>query len=318
MSIAHLLKEIGRGRDGARPLAREEACDLFGRVLDRRVGELEIGAFCLVMRMKGETPDEMLGFLDAAASRIGVWPASADASRPLVVLPSYNGARRLPVLTPLLALALARRGHPVLLHGMRTEARRVTAAEVLEAMGIAPLAAARPVAPGEVAHVATATLHDGLAQLLATRERLGVRNPAHGVVKLLAPAANAVLVTGYTHADAFATMRDAALARGLAVLLSRGLEGEPAADPRRTPRYDALVHGTHRVLQEQQAGTLAAVPGLPDAIDAATTAAWTARVLDGTAPVPDGIARQVALVEDVVAAAAAAAARAPQSARAAA
>jgi anthranilate phosphoribosyltransferase len=297
MSIAAYLKEIGRGRDGARALARAEAADLFGRVLDRSVGELEIGAFCLAMRVKGETPDEMAGFLDATEARVAAWPASADPARPLVVLPSYNGARRLPVLTPLLALLLARRGHPVLLHGMRTEGRRVTAPEVLESMGIAALAAPRPVAPGEVAHLATATLHGGLASLLATRERLGVRNPAHGVVKLLAPA-GAVLVTGYTHADAFATMRDAALARGLAVLLSRGLEGEPAADPRRTPRYDALRAGTHRVLQEQQAGTLDAVAGgLPDAIDAASTAAWTVRVLAGDAPVPEGIARQVDLVD---------------------
>jgi hypothetical protein len=31
-----------------------------------------------------------------------------NADQPTVVLPSYNGARKLPVLTPLLALLLAR------------------------------------------------------------------------------------------------------------------------------------------------------------------------------------------------------------------
>ena len=52
--------------------------------------------------------------------------ACRRATRPLVVLPSYNGARKLPVLTPLLALLLARRGLPVLIHGTATESARVS------------------------------------------------------------------------------------------------------------------------------------------------------------------------------------------------
>ena len=59
--------------------------------------------------------------------------------RPLVVLPSYNGARKLPVLTPLLALLLARRGLPVLIHGTATESGRVSVEPVLQALGIGPL-----------------------------------------------------------------------------------------------------------------------------------------------------------------------------------
>ena len=44
MAIAKYIKEIGRGKDGARPLSREQAADLFGQVLDGSVTELEIGA----------------------------------------------------------------------------------------------------------------------------------------------------------------------------------------------------------------------------------------------------------------------------------
>jgi anthranilate phosphoribosyltransferase len=43
--------------------AREQAADLLGQVLRRKVTDLEIGAFCLAMRIKGETPEEMAGFL---------------------------------------------------------------------------------------------------------------------------------------------------------------------------------------------------------------------------------------------------------------
>ena len=134
MGISHYIKEIGRGKDGARSLTREQATDLFGQVLDGQVSDLEIGAFCLAMRIKGETSEEMCGFLDATHQRLALLPAT---DRPLIVLPSYNGARKLPVLTPLLALLLAREGLPVLLHGMRTEARRILASDVLLALDCA-------------------------------------------------------------------------------------------------------------------------------------------------------------------------------------
>ena len=93
MGISQYIKEIGRGPRGSKPLTREQAADLFGQLLDGNVTDLEIGAFCLAMRIKGETPEEMCGFLDAAHSRMALFPAS---DRPVIVLPSYNGARKLP------------------------------------------------------------------------------------------------------------------------------------------------------------------------------------------------------------------------------
>jgi hypothetical protein len=59
MGIANYIKEIGRGKDGARALSREQATDLWGQLLDGSVTDLEVGAFCLAMRIKGETLDEI-------------------------------------------------------------------------------------------------------------------------------------------------------------------------------------------------------------------------------------------------------------------
>ena len=293
MAISHYIKEIGRGARGAKALDRAQAADLFGQVLDGQVTDLEVGAFCVAMRIKGETVEEMCGFLDAVDERIARFPACADG-RPLIVLPSYNGARKLPVLTPLLALLLAREGQSVLLHGMRTEARRVLASEVLEALDIPALTAPKQIASGTVAHIATGALLPGLARLLSVREAIGLRTPAHSLVKLLAPCAGpALLVASYTHAEYFELLGATFATRGMHALLSRGLEGEVAADPRRQPRYDAYIAGVHQLLQEQQPGTAAEVPGLPAEIDAASTAAYTRRVLAGQAPVPEALARQV-------------------------
>src|SRR3954469_20907544 len=142
MGISQYIREIGRGKDGARPLDREQARDLFGQVLDGAASDLEVGAFCIAMRVKGETPQEMAGFLDATYERMNRVPAGAT---PLVVLPSYNGARKLPLLTPLLAFLVARRGLPVLIHGARTEGTRVFVSDVLEALDVGASAQVRTI-----------------------------------------------------------------------------------------------------------------------------------------------------------------------------
>jgi anthranilate phosphoribosyltransferase len=307
MGISHYIKEIGRGPRGAKPLDRAQAADLFGQVLDGSVTDLEVGAFCLAMRIKGETPEELAGFLDATAARSTRLPASAQ---PVIALPSYNGARRLPVLTPLLALLLAREGLPVLVHGAATESSRVLASDVLAALGIAPLAAVRALAPGEVAFAPTALLCSGLQRLLDVRRVVGLRNPAHSVVKIMNPCDGAaVLVSSYTHTPYAESMGAVFELMGATALLSRGMEGEVVADPRRTPEMIGFVSGQRQTLQEQQPGTLASLPGLPEDISVDATAAYTRAVLDGTYPVPDAIARQVAYIRQLAEAQAAPALR---------
>ncbi len=293
MGISHYLKEIGRGARGARALDRAQAADLFGQLLDGQLTDLEVGAFCLAMRIKGETVAEMCGFLDALQARTALVPAP-PGGLPLAVLPSYNGARRLPVLTPLLALLLAREGLPVLLHGMRTEPRRTSASEVLQALGVPVSSSPGAIAPGSVVQVATAALHPGLARLLAVREVIGLRTPAHSVAKLASPCAGAaLLVSSYTHAEYLELSCAVARERRMHLFISRGLEGEVVADPRRLSRHDGFVGGRPVLDAAQQPGTDQDVPGLPTDIGVAATARYTRAVLDGALPLPAPLARQL-------------------------
>ncbi len=286
MAISHYLKEIGRGKNGARSLDRAQAADLFGQLLDGSVSELELGAFCLAMRIKGETPQEMAGFLDATATRTAKVPTGG---RTAVVLPSYNGARKLPVLTPL----LAREGLPVLVHGTATESRRVNSAEVLALLGVAADSQEQPLQPGQVRFVPTGVLCPGLQRLLEVRQVIGLRNSAHSLVKLMNPCDGEALVVGsYTHPEYLLSMGATFELTGQRALLLRGTEGEPVADARRLPQMDFFLRGQRRCVQEAQAGSLASLPELP-AIDAASTAAYTAEVLAGRLPVPAPIARQL-------------------------
>jgi anthranilate phosphoribosyltransferase len=296
MAIGKYIKEIGRGKDGARSLTREQATDLFGQVLDGTVTDLEIGAFCLAMRIKGETAEEMAGFLDATHQRLHRIPASnAAGDRPTVVIPSYNGARKLPLLTPLLALLLARQGLPVLIHGTATESTRVFTSEVLAALDIPAQAAIKPIANSQVVFVPTALLCTGLQRLLDVRRVVNLRNPAHSLVKLMNPCmGKSLLVSSYTHPEYALSMAATLELMGTNALLLRGTEGEAVADPRRTPKMQAFVNGKATDLQAYQAGSLTTLPELPAGTDAQSTATYIRQVLDGTQPVPQPIAQQVA------------------------
>jgi hypothetical protein len=306
MGIGHYIKDIGRGRDGARPLTREHATDLMSQVLDGQVSDLEIGAFCLAMRIKGETPEEMAGFLDATHARLQ--HVLADDGTPVVVLPSYNGARKLPVLTPLLACLLAREGVAVVMHGTATEASRITSEAVLAALGIQARQTAGTVAAGEVAFVPTEVLNPALKRLLDVRRVVNLRNPAHSLVKLMNPVAHepkalvngaetcagrTLLVSSYTHPEYALSMAATFELTGARALLLRGTEGEVVADARRLPQIDAFVNGTRIPLAEAQAGSLLKLPELPTHIDADSTARYIQHVLDGQLPMPAPIARQV-------------------------
>jgi anthranilate phosphoribosyltransferase len=290
MGIGHYIKEIGRGKDGARSLTREQAADLLGQVLDQQVSDLEIGAFCLAMRIKGETPQEMAGFLDAVHARLNTLPnAQAKAT---VVIPCYNGARKLPALAPLLALLLVQQGVRVCVHGTPTESSRTTSFEVFEAMGHKSMAYASDAHDG-LNLIATEVLSPALKNLLDVRRVVNLRNPAHSLVKLMNPCQGpALIVSSYTHPEYAISMAQTFQLTQANAFLLRGTEGEPVADPRRAPQMDFFHNGSAQTVQIAQAGALQNIPDLP-AASAVATATFIQEVLNQQRAVPVPIALQV-------------------------
>ena len=303
MTIAPYLREIGRGKDGARSLSRAQAADLMARLLDGQVGDVEAGAFAIAMRIKGETPEELAGFMDAVVPRLLPLPAPPRGDAwGAVVLPSYNGARKLPNLVPLLALQLARDGLPVLVHGLEEDPGRVTTAAVFAALGLPPVRDAAGVAArwaaGAPAFIATDDLHPSLARVLALRRLIGLRNPAHSLAKLLpalGPRPEVVRVVNHTHPEYATSLGEVLALTGATALLMRGTEGEPVADARRCPKLTAFLGGVEEpaLSVDAQGGSLVALPELPSAIDAGSTARYIERVMAGATPLPSPIATQV-------------------------
>jgi anthranilate phosphoribosyltransferase len=263
------------------------------------VDDLALGALLVALRVKNESVDELAGMMDAVAPHVRALAMPQLRAAPVIV-PTYNGARKLPNLVPLLALLLAREGVPVVLHGAAQEPQRVSTFEVLALLGHEPARAldeaAASLASHRIAAVPLALLCPALATLIDRRLALGVRNSGHTLAKLLLPhgvdPARACRLVAVTHPDFQVLMRQYfALAPGH-VFLMRGVEGEAVV----------RLHAPQPIEQVDPEGKLVThllpecpAPELP-AREAAATAQWTREVLDGRRDVPQALARQVALL----------------------
>lgn len=299
---ARFIKEIGRGKAGARSLSREDAQALYGAMLDGRVSDLEMGGILLAMRIKGESVDEIAGFLAAAESSMQLLSSPVDASYAPVVIPSYNGARKKANLTPLLALLLARRGVPVLVHGILHDAGRVTTAEIFQALGVSLSSsleqAELQMAQQQAAFLPIDVLSPSMSRILQMRRILGVRNSTHTLVKILQPFQQSALrLTSYTHPEYLEMLTHyfsnaAPHERGDAFLM-RGTEGETVASTGRAQQIDWFHQGQSTTLVHTHSSVSGDLPNVPEQADAETTAKWISEVMNGSIPVPSNIADQV-------------------------
>ena len=301
MQFSVYLKEIGRGERSSRDLGYNEAHTLFGAMLDGGVPDLELGAILQSLRFKTESLSELLGFHAAIDERIAQLKSPDPALKP-VVIPSYNGARRQANLMPLLVMLLKRLGIPVLVHGVLESEGRVAAVYVFRELGVLPQANSRQaqetLSRDGVAFVPIGALSPGLSNLLSLRSRLGVRNSAHTLTKLIDPfsadGAGGLRMVSVTHPAYADKLRDFFAESTGAALLMRGTEGEAFANPKRRPQIEFSAGGSSEILFEAEHGVIKSLPLLPEECDAKTTANWIRETLEGEHPIPLPLINQLA------------------------
>jgi len=298
MSIETYLKQIARGARGARDLERGSANDLFAQVLNRQASDLEIGAFCVAMRLKGESAEELAGFYDAVKSRLPV----LRVSRPVILLPSYNGARKTPLMTPLLARLLANKGYAVLVHGLHEEARRTGSEAVFTAMRWPVAQDAQSIEThlesDGIAYCSLDVLSPELAWLLRVRSTLGLRNSGHVLAKLINPVQTRSLqIVNYTHPEYPDVLTGFFALHAANAVFMRGHEGEPVPGPRRLPEIAGRINGM-AISAEAQFFDLPIAEGDAD-ISAGATALLYRRALSGAAATPPELAAWVEVIARV-------------------
>ncbi len=243
---------------------------------------------------RAPAPAEARGLLRALEAHVQRLHRPPDRPRP-VVLASYEGTRRQPNLTALIALLLRRYGVTVCIHGASWGGRPLpmTTAAVLLELGIEPatdLADAQArLEHDDIAYVPIEVLAPTLPRPVSGASEPDLPVPA--LVRLVDPfAGDGYRVIGARTAQERAWMRDVLASTGANALLFAGAEGEPFVDPASPGRLESFTAGVATGSEPEVA------PGSPLALpagDAAATAAAIERVLTGESPVPDSILIQL-------------------------
>lgn len=232
--FAGFVATLGRGPGRSRALTRPEAAEAMALLLAGAPAPEQVGAFLMLLRYRGEDPDEIAGLVEGARAETR-WPGlAADLD-----WPSYGAGRtRGAAWYVLAALALGRAGIRVFMHGTNAFGSGQDTAAALAALGIAPCAtpAAARAALDErgFAHAPLATLSPRLDELLGLRRLLGLRSPLNTVARLLDPAGASAGVDGVFHPPYIETHLSAAERLGRArLLVLKGGGGEAERNPAR-------------------------------------------------------------------------------------
>lgn len=296
MDYTKFIKEVGRGKNHARDLDREQALALYRDMLAGAVPDLQLGALLIALRIKGESEEEMLGFYQAMEEQ--VMRLQAPAERPMpVVIPTYNGARKQANLTPLLAMLLCKLGLPVLVHGVDEDPTRITSAEIFRALGVGAAQnqeqAQQQLDDGHLpVFVPISVLCAPIDRQLALRWKMGVRNSSHTLAKLITPFAGqaSLRLSSVSHPEYIQKVSSFFSQVDGRALLSQGTEGEVYANPLRSPPVYLIANGAQETLADKREFENVE---LPASKDVAATVAFTQECLIGQRAIPEAIINQL-------------------------
>lgn len=296
--LTDMLSALGRGGKETRDLAESEAYSLFADMLDGRIPALELGALLASLRWKHESADELAGFARALNERIPTLELPPHLPR-TVIIPSYACAGRAPNLMPLLAMMLARMGVPVLVHGLYGRGAPAGSMEVFERLGLTPSStlseAANNLHAGHCALVPTEVLNPALDSLVRLRDRMGHRNTAHVVAKLLDPAPlHSLRLICLADAHLMSRLHEVLLRGPERALLMRAPDDDSFTDPLRRPRIDLFERMSVRTLFEAESGTPPQNHPLPPAEDIDATSRCISEMLEGHRAIPHPVQNQLA------------------------
>jgi anthranilate phosphoribosyltransferase len=161
----------------------------------------QVGAFLMLLRFRGEDAEEITGMVEAV--RAHAVPGAPDRA-PDLDWPSYGAGRTRGAPWFLLsALALARAGITVLMHGSNDFSSGIAVEEGLAAIGL-PVAEDLTAATASLratrfAYLPLRTLTPDLDRLLDMRRLFGLRSPVNTVARLLNPMDAPFGVDGVFH-----------------------------------------------------------------------------------------------------------------------
>jgi anthranilate phosphoribosyltransferase len=170
-------------------LTAPEAEALFGEVLSGKASPAQISALAVALRAKGESVEEMTGFVRAMVAH--AVPLELPAGTEVIDTCGTGGDRLRSInVSTIAALVVAATGAKVCKHGGRASSSAVGAADVLEALGVAadlgPRGVARCIDEAGMGFCFAPRFHPAMRFAAPVRKELGVPT----VFNYLGPLAN--------------------------------------------------------------------------------------------------------------------------------
>ncbi|MEW9700237.1 anthranilate phosphoribosyltransferase [Paenibacillus sp. SI8] len=285
-----LLKEVGRGKRGARDLSYEEAFQAAEWILNGTSTPAQTGAFLVAERVKMESSEELKAFIDALRTRITTYPVpgSIDCAGP------YDGRGRTFIATLPTAFVLAACGLPATLHGSPSMPPKwgITLTDVLEALKVPALQASREALISAAARTGflftpTESWCAPLGELRGLRQELGLRTVFNTAEKLLRFTEAPYMAVGVFHGTVFEKITNLLIDLGVSHgIVVQGMEGsEDLSVEKRTRTY---------VIRDKVSELFIVDPELYEMMVEVPEVEWTAQlqgetalaVLRGTAELP--------------------------------
>ncbi|HTH97644.1 MAG TPA: glycosyl transferase family protein [Stellaceae bacterium] len=267
--LAGYVAALGRGPGKSRALSREEARDALGLVLNGLGDPHQVGALLMLLRFRGEEPEEIAGLVEAARGHAGAAPTAAVA----LDWPSYGAGRTRGCPWFLLAaMTLGAAGMPVLMHGSNEFSSGMPVADGLAALGLSPARArneaADQIAVRGFAYLPLVALSPELDRLLSLRHLLGLRSPVNTVARLLNPFDAPAGIDGVFHPPYIHLHLGVAEAMGYRRLtVVKGAGGEAERNPLKRLEAQIWQAGNGRSPAEFEAIAENGQPDMP--VDAA-------------------------------------------------
>jgi anthranilate phosphoribosyltransferase len=199
--FAGFVATLGRGPGRSRALTGEESDTAFGMVLRGEADPHQVGAFLMLLRFRGEDAEEITGMVRAVRSHATLgWDGLAVD----LDWPSYGAGRTRGAPWFLLAaLALARSGFRVLMHGSNDFSSGIAVEDGLMALGLRQASdltsAFVALGANRFAYLPLRTMVPAMDRLLDMRRLFGLRSPVNTAARLLNPADAAFGVDGVFH-----------------------------------------------------------------------------------------------------------------------
>lgn len=212
--ISYLQKTVSREN-----LSSAEAQMVMELILSGSATPVQIAGFLVALRMKGETPDELVGFARAARAK-SVKVKAGIGNEPLIDTCGTGGDGSCTFnISTVTAFVVAGAGVKVAKHGNRSLSSQCGSADILEALGVAvtlpPAQIAKCIREIGIGFMFAPAMHPAMKHAQSARVELKMRTAFNLLGPLLNPASPTVQVVGAPSIRAAELVAEALASLGL-------------------------------------------------------------------------------------------------------